>query len=476
MLVAVLDAPPSPGARELQELRSAVRYLEVRADIVGDLKREWFDVHFGGSLLYSLRSKDQGGSFDGDDAERRRRLLWAVHHYDLVDLEPRDLTGDFVAQIPAHRRVISSCLPTADVNRLRSEFALLAAKEASLYRMTCVSSKASDELAPLELLAALGRRDVVAWATGPSGCWSQLVAPYVGAPAVFGTVSPCPNGHGFSMAQLTQDYGLPTSFRPERLFGIVGGHVGHSHSPRLHNAAYRALGLPALYVPFSVHSFHDFWRRVVASELLATCALPIDGFSLAAPHKETALAAAQFPSELATRAGAANVLARSYGMWRADTADADGVLLPLWTRGIDVRSKPVAVIGCGGAGRSAIAALSAQGAAATLINRTVTKGTSAAEMLGVPFVPLSKFEPERYAIIVNATPVDRNDEEPPFDVKQVLRNTVVIDFSHGSEPTPLVRAAPSRQRSRRRARGVVPPGAAAISRHDRGADARRPGG
>ena len=37
-----------------------------------------------------------------------------------------------------------------------------------------------------------------------------------------------------------------------QVFGVLGYPVGHSLSPAMHNAALRALGLDAVYVPFTV--------------------------------------------------------------------------------------------------------------------------------------------------------------------------------------------------------------------------------
>ena len=39
-------------------------------------------------------------------------------------------------------------------------------------------------LLPLQLLKVLGRRDVIAWADGPLGMWTRLLAPQFGAPFV----------------------------------------------------------------------------------------------------------------------------------------------------------------------------------------------------------------------------------------------------------------------------------------------------
>jgi 3-dehydroquinate dehydratase/shikimate dehydrogenase len=443
-LVATLGVPPSARREEFGELPAAVQWLEVQADRVGDPDTDWLRSHFRGSLLYMLRSKDQGGSFEGDGRLRRERLVRASRHYDLVDLETRDLDGGLLDQIPPRQRLISYHGPATTVAGLRAEFEALCRVEARLYRLVSVAAQAGDELAPLELLRSLGRADVVAYAEGPSGSWSRLLASHLGAPVVFGTLADCPPGHGFSVAQLVGDYGLP-ALRPVRqLFGIVGGRVCHSLSPRLHNAAYRALGLAGLYLPFSVPSVADFWQRVATGGTLAEAGMPLAGFSLAAPHKEAALAAVGAASPIARRAGAANVVARSGRGWQADTADADGVLRPLRARGIGVHSRRAAVVGCGGAGRAAAVALAEEGAAVTLVNRTEDRDRTAAGRLGLPFVPLSRFRPEDCTLLVHATPAGRDGEEPPFAVERLGRDAVVIDFAYGARPTRLVTAVRQR--------------------------------
>jgi 3-dehydroquinate dehydratase / shikimate dehydrogenase len=298
-----------------------------------------------------------------------------------------------------------------------------------------------ESLAPLLLLKALVRRDTIAFAEGATGIWTRLIAPRLGAPIIFGRIAGrSTDSDEPAIAELMSDYGLPTLCSVQQVFGIVGGRVNQSLSPRLHNAAYRLLGRPALYVPFSAPSFSDFWERLIDSATLSDWKMPLHGFSLAAPHKEAALAAAQQGTAIAQRAGAANVLARSRDGWRADSADADGVLQPLRARQIDVRGKPAAVIGCGGAGRAVAVALDEEGALVTLVNRTEERGRAAACRLGLPFVALAHFRAEDYNIVVNATPVGRDGDELPIASGHLHRAEAVIDFAYGPRTTPLVRS------------------------------------
>jgi 3-dehydroquinate dehydratase / shikimate dehydrogenase len=437
-LVAVLTSRPSSSGVEIVSLPSAAGWLEVRADRVGDLDPDWLRSHFPGLVLYSLRSRAEGGAFEGSAAERRDRLLAAAQRWDLIELETGDLVPEILARIPAERRVLSWHGPAAGLSALRTRRDHFGAVAARLVRLVPAAGEPADALAPLRLLRETGRSDLTAWASGPAGWWSRLLAPRLGAPVVFGAAG-AEEGEP-TAAQLVADYGLPSLLPLEELYGIVGRTAGKSLSPRLHNAAYRALGLAALYLPFPAARFGAFWDEL-GDGALAGLGWPLRGLTVTSPHKEEALAAADEASPLARQAGAANTLLRQGDRWRADTADADGVLRVLGAHKIDVAGRRAAVVGCGGAGRAAAAGLQAAGAEVTLVNRGTERGHLAAELLELPFVPLSRFSAREYPLVVHATPLQH---EPPFPLDGLDRGTVVVELVYGSGPTPLMTAAAAR--------------------------------
>ena len=61
-LIASLITPPSANGAELTSLPASVDWLEVRADLIGDINTDWLRSHFPGRLLYVLRSTAEGGS------------------------------------------------------------------------------------------------------------------------------------------------------------------------------------------------------------------------------------------------------------------------------------------------------------------------------------------------------------------------------------------------------------------------------
>ena len=425
-----------------------VDWLEVRADLVGDLDAARLARLFSGKLLYTLRSRAEGGAFEGSQQRRKKRLLEAAARFDLIDLEAaRDLVPEILKEVPPEKRIVSWHGPAAAMAGLNATFERMAAVPAAFYKLVPTAAQPGDELAPLLLLQALGRRDVIAFAAGAGGAWTRFVAPRLGAPVVYGSLGDVPAAPGqLSVERLRRDYGLPDLPPVEALFGIVGSPVAHSLSPRIHNAAYRALGIPAAYLPFHTTSFGDFWLEVVEGGAMETLGMPIRGLSVTAPFKEAALAVAGAESPLAGLIGAANTLVWNQDVWEAEATDPDGVVLPLRDRGIAIDGLEAAVAGAGGAGRSAAQGLAKAGARVTIFNRDPERGRSSAERLKLPFRALTDLDPSRFGLLVNATSLGRGEGDPlPFPADRLRPGAVVMDLVyHLDRPTRLLQEAAAR--------------------------------
>ena len=441
-LIATLTE--EPGERAFENLPAGVDWLEVRADLVGEIDPDWLRSRFPGRLIYTLRSRAEGGRFEGSLARRRQRLLAAGEHFDRIDLElNRDLSEILLEKIPAEKRVVSWHGAARDSSGLRKLVQRADLTPAVLYKFVPTAKEARDEMAPLQLLAELGRRDVIAFAAGEGGIWTRFVAPHLGAPLLYGALGSRAGAPGQpTVGRICNDFGFP-EMRPLRsVAGIVGNPVGHSLSPRLHNGVYRALGVEALYLPFQPERFADFWLEVVEGNLFESMGCPISALSVTAPFKSLAVAVAGACSPLAQRIDSANTLVRTEGVWEAESTDPAGVVKSLEKRGIDIANKRVAVIGCGGAGRAAAAGLAAAGGDLTLVNRTVEKGHMVATSLGLDFLALEDFDPRPFAILVNATSLGHGSEDPlPFEVESLEEDRAVVDLVYGEEPTPLVARA-----------------------------------
>jgi 3-dehydroquinate dehydratase/shikimate dehydrogenase len=425
----------------LASLRGIASGLEIRADLTGDLDPDIPRNHIGGELIYCLRSAASGGAFTSGAPERTRRLLAAARKYDLVDLElDRDLTPELLDAIPPHRRRICWYGPGRDAAGLAAVFGRMAATPARDYLLAPEADTVEQAMAPLHLLRVLGRTDVTAFATGELGVGSRLLAPWLGAPVVFGGLGQS-GAHGLlTVERLLRDYPFPALPRLEKLYGIVGRRVGESHSPRLHNAGYRALDLPALFLPLHANEFTRSWRAMCME--FDKLGIPFGGATIVSPYKEDALLLASTVTTEARRTGAANLLVHKAGGWRAYTTDPIGVVGALRDGGIRPGGHTAAIVGCGGAGRGAAAGLLRAGVRPTMVNRGSARGRYAARLLGLDFVPLDRFEPENYSLVVHATPVKAAQ---PFPVDRVRDDAVLVDLAYGPEETELAAAGRRRR-------------------------------
>jgi 3-dehydroquinate dehydratase / shikimate dehydrogenase len=426
-LVGVVKGTP-PTSRPL-EIPGEVDMLEVRQDLTENISISWLRSCFRGKLLYAL--ENQGAS-----ALRHRALIRAAHTYDMVRLDAAyDLCSEVLAAVPPEKRLISWKGPTGDLDHLRSVFRRISSVPARLYSMIAEGWGIQDGAKPLMLLKELARTDLTAICGGKGGFWTRILAPYFGAPLIVGKLddSQVDSSGEASVRQLLEDYGMPT-LRPIReVYGIVGNRVFQSSSPRLHNAGYRSLNHPALFLPFHVENFGDFWREVIQTSALETLNLAVKGFTIVSPYKEAAFAAALLRSPMASKAEASNIFIRRNGSWEAHTTDPESIG---WVN--FARPLKAAVIGCGGAGRAIAAALRQAGAQVTLVNRGRERGELAVRLLGLPFISLCDFQPAGFSLLVNATPVGRDDNCMPFDVDSVHASTTVVDLAYGPRPTPLV--------------------------------------
>jgi 3-dehydroquinate dehydratase / shikimate dehydrogenase len=413
----------APADAELSRLDQHVRYLEVRADLAGDLDPRALRTGFDGDCVYSLRSEGHGGAGDAGPADRRSRLIAAAAEYDLVELEAdHDLVPELLGRIPPERRRVSWRGPSGGLETLRERFALISEVPARHYLLSPVAESVEHGLAPLQLLAELCRSDVTAFASGPAGTWSRLLAPRLGARIVHGRLDGGEDPGMPTVRRLREDYGFPAMGELRELFGFVGGSVGRSLAPRIYNRGLRTLGLPGMCLPFRVDDFELFWRELVHRGLPGL-GVPFSGLTVVSPNKEDALAVATLATARAHEAGAANSLIRAGDGWQAGSTTR----LAASVAKLHPAGRTAAVVGCGGAGRSIAAELHRRGAVVTLVNRSERRGDFAGRLLGLPWIPLAGFSPREYGIVVNATPLA---EDSPFDVGELADGAAVVDLAY----------------------------------------------
>lgn len=156
--------------------------------------------------------------------------------------------------------------------------------------------------------------------------------------------------------------------------GVIGNHISHSLSPKLHGHWLRRYGIDGSYDALQVTE--DALERTLRS-------LPAQGYvgvNVTLPHKVAVLQIADQLTDRATLIGAANTLTfKDDGRIFADNTDGYGFLenLRQGAPGWDAKSGPAVVFGAGGAARAVIVSLIEAGVPEIILtNRTRPKAES----------------------------------------------------------------------------------------------------
>ena len=226
--------------------------------------------------------------------------------------------------------------------------------------------------------------------------------------------------------------------------GVAGAPVSHSLSPILHNAWIAATDLDAVYVAFPTpeEGFADFVRSLRGGV--------VRGLNVTAPFKESALGLADKVSSRARRAGAANLLIfEPQGMILADNTDGLGLLdaFAVQAPQFSTAAGPVVVLGAGGAGRGAVAALLDAGAPEVrLVNRSRDRAETVAQAFDSRVIVYAlrdwDLALEGAAAAINATPVGFGDTPMNFDAAP--DDMVAMDMVYWPLQTPFLAAAAAR--------------------------------
>jgi shikimate dehydrogenase len=190
---------------------------------------------------------------------------------------------------------------------------------------------------------------------------------------------------------------ISASTRP---FAILGHPVRHSLSPLMHNAAFRVLGIDAVYVALDIPA-----DRVGATmHLLASQG---GGGNVTVPHKAEALGGVA-PDPSLSALGAVNTFWGEGELVRGANTDVAGVI-GAW-RDLGSPEGPWLVLGTGGSARGAIRAAIDLGIAVAVRSRDAARGASL-EAWATSQGALVVREPT-CRVAVNATPLGLKHDDP----------------------------------------------------------------
>lgn len=423
---------------ELIELR--VDFMRKRPDIGRLLKDRPTPV------LVTCRRKTDRGRWFGTEEQRLTLLREAI----IGGAEYVDLEEDVAKSIRRYgktKRIISYHNFDETPVELYDIHSRMSQCDPDIIKIVTMANSPADNVRMLEMVSA-AKIPTVGFCMGEMGTVSRILCGRFGSPFTYASFSrerEMAPGQ-LSFAEVRNLYRFNKIDRDTKIFGVIGDPIAQSKSPLIHNAAYRKLGLNAVYIPLRIPA------DMLMESLKELERLGIEGFSVTIPHKEAVL---QFASQIdkdTDLMGAANTLVRREGQWQATNTDApaaiESIRNALQKAGSlpELAGRKVLILGSGGVARAIGHSLVRSGAAVTLTNRSRDRGRELAAELGCQFTSWENRGSESCEVLINCTSVGMhpNLDETPFEQHWLSDNTLVFDTIYNPEQTLLLKQARER--------------------------------
>ena len=224
-----------------------------------------------------------------------------------------------------------------------------------------------------------------------------------------------------------------------QLIGFFGATYKTSKMYAMYNAAFEALGLNYVYVPFIVK---DLEKAVEGIRHLG-----IKAIGVTIPYKIDILPYLDELDRDARRIGAVNAIINNNGKLLGANTDGKGAVKAL-QEVTDIAGKKVVLLGAGGAARAIAFALADEGANVVIVNRTTNAAADLAKAVNCTYQTIDKLEQEikDARVVINATSVGMVPAENESIVrKEVLTpELIVMDLVSLPKETKLLKEAKER--------------------------------
>jgi 3-dehydroquinate dehydratase/shikimate dehydrogenase len=411
-------------------------------------------------VILTCRPTWEGGQSTLTDLERGTLLLAAVDaHANFIDIELETLRRHessirqvFASRaVPGDSRLIVSShkFSKGRPARLNNIMIELYESPCDIAKVVWAAGTIRDNLEAFEILQHR-QKPTIALCMGEAGLISRILAKKFGAFLTFaaldGSTGTAPGQ--ISITDMKRLYRWDAIQADTKVFGVVGSPIAHSMSPAIHNSAFDHINFNGVYLPLLVNPGYESFKAFMES-FVPFKGLDLSGLSITIPHKENAL---RYLKEiggevepLAEQIGAVNTIDIRDGKLRGFNTDyaaiIDSITDKLGITRDDLKNCDVAVIGAGGTGRTAVAALASFGARVTIYNRTREKADALASEFDVQSADFDLLQTARHQIYINTTSIGMHPNVDGSPMDTVPPDSLVFDAVYNPMKTKLLALA-----------------------------------
>ncbi len=446
----------------IQQIRRAEEFadvIEVRFDCLEKDDVRNFIVNLPAiekTYLFTYRPSDQGGKREINLDQRLKfwELIFSTVKSDFmidVECEPNLILA---VDPQKTQRIVSFHDFDGTPDNLGLIWSGMSELSNGMVKIAVKAMDITDSIAIWKLIdqAKSEKKQIIPIAMGEAGKWTRILGLAYGA---FMTYASLDAGKETADGQikakdLIETYRVKELDENTQVYGVIGDPISQSLSPFMHNPAFAAAGINAVFLPLSVKNLDEFMRRMVMPKTREV-ELNFAGFSVTMPHKQTIMRYLDAIDPTAEKIGAVNTVKVEDGKLFGYNTDAHGFISPLKAKFGDVRGSRVAVFGAGGAARACVHALKEEKADVTVFARDAKKGEAFAGEFGVGFKEISNFKFQishsnwaDFDIVVDATPTGMKgalEQESLFSAEQLARVKFVYDLVTKAVDTSIIREA-----------------------------------
>ncbi|XP_061348497.1 bifunctional 3-dehydroquinate dehydratase/shikimate dehydrogenase, chloroplastic-like [Gastrolobium bilobum] len=439
--------------------------VEVRLDLITNFKPSRdLQIILTNKLLPVLivyRPKWEGGLYDGDENMRLEALQLALElGADFIDVEMK-AASRFKTMV-GHKRnhnspvkiIVSCCVDgiTPPKEELLQLIVKIIATGACIIKLVTHAADIT-EITRIFSLLPYCQAPLIAYSVGERGLISQLLCPKFGGFFVYGSLAGNQIPGLPSLDSLREAYKLEHVNADTKVFGLISKPVSHSKGPILHNPSFRHVNYNGIYVPMFVDNLKEFFNTYASPDFA--------GFSVGIPYKEEVIRFCDEVHPLAQSIGAVNTIIRrprdgklvgyNTDCEASITAIEDALIEHGCNDGGASLGSPLAgrlfvLVGAGGAGKALAFGAKSRGARVVIFDIDFERAKSLASAVfgeAHPYKDLVKFQPEKGAILANATPIGMHPNTDRISVAEATLGDyrLVFDAVYTPRRTRLLKEA-----------------------------------
>jgi 3-dehydroquinate dehydratase / shikimate dehydrogenase len=439
MLCVVVKGPSYTDAmKQIQQASKDADLVELRLDFfdsLDEVQLKRLRSLFSKPMIFTLRSKDQGGVFRGAEKDRLKKIEWLAElKPDYLDIEynvPIEFITKLKSQHPNTKLIVSFHDFEKTPGNLEEIWTHLKAIPASFHKVATMAASSVDALKQIWLFKN-STSNVISVSMGEAGQFSRVLNPIMGGKLSYACLEEeMSTAAGQIPITLLKDvYRYHSLNNKTLIFALIGSPISQSLGHFVHNEVMSHFGINAVYVkiPVKQEDLSTFfsWARK----------LGIQGLSVTMPLKEQVLSYIDQVDPYAQKIGAVNTIVNCDGILTGYNTDAQGALDAIEEK-IKVRGKKIVILGAGGAAKAIAFEARHRGGNLVILNRNSERAKDLGLQLNCLSGGLESFSDHSdYTILVNSTPNDM-----PIDSKWLTPGSFVMDIRTKPKLTALLKQA-----------------------------------